>query len=119
MYELLVEDYFSAAHSLKYLGRCENMHGHNWKVQVFVESETLSEIGLVIDFKEIKKSIQELFEIVDHTNLNESLKGLNPTSENISMWFYKKLAKSTNLKGINIKKVRVWESIDSAAAYYE
>ncbi len=122
MYELLVEDYFSAAHRLKfYQGSCEKLHGHNWKVQVYIESGELDNIGLVMDFKDIKKEIRKLFEIIDHADLN-SLKefdGMNPSSENISRWIYKKLTEALEDRNVKVKKVRVWESVNAAAAYYE
>jgi len=122
MFELLIEDYFSAAHSLRfYEGKCENMHGHNWKVQVYIESDTLNKTGLVIDFKEMKQSLKKLLDIIDHTNLNEleELGGLNPTSENLSKWLYEKLTIDLGSKGVKVTKVRVWESRDAAAAYFE
>jgi len=122
VYELLVEDYFSAAHRLKfYRGSCEKLHGHNWKVQVYIESGELDNIGLVMDFKDIKKEIRKLFEIIDHADLN-SLKefdGMNPSSENISRWIYKKLTTALEDRNVKVKKVRVWESVNAAAAYYE
>jgi len=122
MFELLIEDYFSAAHSLKYYeGRCENMHGHNWKVQVYIESDTLNKVGLVVDFKDMKQALHKFLDIIDHTNLNEvaELGGLNPTSENLAKWLYGRLGKELNSEKVKVTKIRVWESRDAAAAYFE
>ena len=116
MYELMVETDFSAAHQLRgYKGSCERLHGHNWKVQVFLEGEELDETGMLIDFKEIKKKTDKLMEKLDHQYLNELPKfgKINPTTENIAKYIFGELSKKIN----NIKKVTVWESEKSCASY--
>jgi 6-pyruvoyltetrahydropterin/6-carboxytetrahydropterin synthase len=83
----MIESQFSAAHQLRgYKGKCENLHGHNWRVQVVVNAEKLNEIGLVIDFYELKKTTNEILSSLDHSVLNEifPFTEINPSSENIA-----------------------------------
>ncbi|MCX5715503.1 MAG: 6-carboxytetrahydropterin synthase QueD [Candidatus Omnitrophica bacterium] len=121
MYKICAISDFSAAHMLRgYKGKCENMHGHNWKVEVFVSAKELDEIGMVIDFKEIKKALNAVLEELDHKNLNETayFKKVNPTSENIAKYIYDRLfAQQLAADGRRLK-VKVWES-DTACAIYE
>ncbi|MEE8328476.1 MAG: 6-carboxytetrahydropterin synthase QueD [Thermodesulfovibrionia bacterium] len=122
MYELMIEAQFSSAHQLRgYKGKCENLHGHNWKVQVMVSSEKLNETGLVIDFDELKKTVEELLSTLDHFVLNEifPFTELNPSSENIAKWIYDSLKKKTTNRNIALVSVTVWESETASATYYE
>lgn len=122
MYELMVESQFSAAHQLRgYKGKCENLHGHNWRVQVVVGSERLSEIGLVIDFQELKKITNELLSALDHSVLNEifPFTEINPSSENIAKWMYDSIKKKITNSNINVSSITVWEAETSSATYYE
>lgn len=110
-YELMVEDSFSAAHQLRgYKGRCENMHGHTFKVQVFVSGKKLDKIGMLRDFKEIKTELKKILDELDHTNLNELplFAEQNPTAENIAREIYNRIKAS---------KVTVWESDKACASY--
>src|SRR4030043_799046 len=94
MFELMVETMFSAAHQLKgYKGKCERLHGHNWKVQVHVLAEKLNEIDLAIDFNELKRLTNEVVSALDHGVLNEifPFTEKNPSSENIAKWVYDSL----------------------------
>ena len=110
VYELYVKTHFSAAHCLKgYPGDCARMHGHNWMVEVFVRCKKLNEIGIGIDFRDIKTSIKDLLNNLDHFNLNElpAFKENNPTSENLARFIYKKLSRRLNTDDVKISKVKV------------
>lgn len=118
MYEIEVFLNFSAAHRLrKYKGKCENVHGHNWKVDVAVSSEELNEIGIVADFREIKKIVRDVIRELDHTDLNalKYFKKINPTSENLARHIYEQLKK----RKLKPSFVSVWEADDSKATYRE
>ena len=118
MYSIKVEAGFSAAHNLRgYKGKCEELHGHNWKVEVVVVSPFLDKIGMVMDFKELKSKVYAVLEKLDHTYLNKIpyFKKINPTSEHMAKYIF------TSLKSKlpDLKSVTVWESENSAATYYE
>ena len=120
MYELTVESGFSAAHRLReYRGKCENLHGHNWRVEVTIGSSKLDNKGMVIDFRKIKEKLGRVLDKLDHIYLNElpEFKKINPTSENIAAYIYSKLKNLISGKKIIIKKVSVWETKDSSATY--
>lgn len=122
MFELTVETTFSAAHQLKgYMGKCERLHGHNWKVQVHVIAERLNEIDIAIDFQELKRLTNEVVSTLDHSFLNEifPFTEKNPSSENIAKWIYDSLRKKINDENIHLSAVTVWESETSSATYYE
>lgn len=119
MYILTIEDYISAAHQLKgYKGKCENIHGHNWKVELSVCGEKLNEIGLLIDFHDLKDILKKVISQFDHKNLNdtEAFAHQNPSSELLSKIIYEKagelLKKYSELNNtdISIYSVTVWES---------
>ncbi|MBI5586750.1 MAG: 6-carboxytetrahydropterin synthase QueD [Deltaproteobacteria bacterium] len=121
MYELIVETSFSAAHNLRgYNGACENLHGHNWKVEVRVISNELDRVGMVIDFKRLKGETNKIIEALDHKYLNEvpPFDRENATAENISRLIHTKLKESLS-PAIKVARVTVWESENAAAAYYE
>jgi 6-pyruvoyltetrahydropterin/6-carboxytetrahydropterin synthase len=121
MYRLKVIDQFSSAHQLKgYRGECEELHGHNWKVEVFVEGEKLDSVGLLIDFKELKKLIRTITGELDHRFLNamEPFKKSNPSSELISKHIYSEL-KNKLPSGVSLDSVAVWESETACAVYSE
>lgn len=121
MFELVIETDFSAAHNLReYKGQCEKLHGHNWKVQVFLISEKLDTLGMVIDFREVKKIIGDIISRFDHVYLNElpEFKSINPTTENLSKTLYHEL-KNRLPKGMRVGKVTTWESEHCGAAYFE
>ena len=120
MFELTVISDFSAAHRLRgYTGKCENLHGHNWKVSVVVESKDLNRIGIVMDFKDIKKELNNVLEKLDHKDLNNLVffKKINPSSENIASFIYSRISSKLKDKGVKIKKVSVWETDTSCASY--
>ncbi len=122
MYELTIETSFSAAHQLRgYKGKCEELHGHNWKVQVHVTSERLNEIDIAIDFHELKRYTNEIISQLDHSFLNDifPFTERNPSSENIARWIYESLKKKINNDNIRVSAVTVWESETASATYYE
>ncbi|MBM3244111.1 MAG: 6-carboxytetrahydropterin synthase QueD [Candidatus Omnitrophica bacterium] len=118
MYRIKVESNFSSAHNLRgYRGKCEELHGHNWRVEVEVEARDLDKTGMVMDFTYLKKKLNNVLEVMDHKYLNNIsyFKKVNPTSENIAKYIYDKL-KSCKLK---VTSVTVWESDKARATYYE
>ena len=117
MYEIMIEDYFSSAHNLReYQGNCEKLHGHNWKVQVFVKGEKLDKLGILVDFRELKKEVKNILQKLDHIYLNELpfFKNINPTTENIAKFIFDILKEK-----INISKISVWESENCCATYFK
>jgi len=124
MYQLMVRDMFSAAHYIPgYKGNCSKLHGHNWTVEVFFNAELLKN-GLAIDFKEIKNSLGEILEELDHTNLNdhEWFKKYSPTCENIADYIYWQLSKKewkSAVRSSRLHSVRIWESENAYAEYSE
>lgn len=120
MFELKIEDFFAAAHNLRgYKGQCEELHGHNWKVEVYVRSEVLDDIGLAIDFADLKKHVTTILDTLDHKYLNDlpSFSEVNPSSENIAKYIYEELEKLLVDTAVNVYKVTAWESEKAAASY--
>ncbi len=122
MYELTVEVAFSAAHQLRgYKGNCENVHGHNWRVQINVVAERLNEIDIAMDFRDLKKVAREVVAPLDHVFLNDvfPFTEKNPSSENIAKWIFDSLKKKINDDIVRVAAVTVWESDSASASYYE
>jgi len=122
MYELKVISQFAAAHHLRgYVGDCERLHGHNWKVEVCVIGKKLGSDGLVIDFKVVKQATKKVLSELDHEFLNElePFKTLNPSSENIARYIFKSLIKDLNSEDVTVSKVTTWESDYACATYME
>jgi 6-pyruvoyltetrahydropterin/6-carboxytetrahydropterin synthase len=122
MYELMVESKFAAAHQLRgYQGKCEKLHGHNWRVTIAVSAERLDEQGLALDFHILKKSLREVLDQLEHTCLNEifPFTQINPTSENVAKWIYDNMAKKVEDDNIEVSSVTVWESDTASASYFE
>jgi len=120
MYELTVITQFAAAHQLrKFRGKCEKLHGHNWRIEVSLTGEKLNDAGVLIDFKEIKEATDRILEELDHSFLNElpQFKDQNPSSENIAAYIFEKLGSTLNNNQIKVTRVTAWES-DSAGASY-
>ncbi|MFH1175439.1 MAG: 6-carboxytetrahydropterin synthase QueD [bacterium] len=118
MYRVKVEAGFSAAHNLRgYKGKCEDLHGHNWKVEITVEKSKLDKIGMVVDFRLLKEALNSFLEQFDHKYLNEIpyFKKINPTSENIAKYIFAGIKSRIPW----LKTVTVWESENSSACYYE
>lgn len=119
MFELKILTDFSAAHQLKMVGeKCENLHGHNWKIEVRVEGEELNEAGILIDFGILKKYVAEIMSSLDHKFLNELeyFPKDKPSSENIAMYVAKSLRSYLN-GSVRVKSVSAWESDNACATY--
>ncbi|NWF76920.1 MAG: 6-carboxytetrahydropterin synthase QueD [Nitrospirae bacterium] len=122
MFELMIESNFSAAHQLRgYNGDCEKIHGHNWKIQVYVLANKLNEIDIAIDFHELKDLTEEVIAPLDHSFLNEifPFTEKNPSSENIAKWIFDLLKKKLNDDNVHLSAVTVWESETASATYFE
>lgn len=122
MYELTITSYFSSAHNLRgYQGACENLHGHNWKVEVEIRAEDLDKVGMALDFKSLREKARSVIDRLDHKYLNEvpPFDTENATAENIARHIYGELEKSINGGNVRVSRVKVWESSSAAAAYYE
>ncbi len=122
MYELRITTKFSAAHQLRnYQGKCENLHGHNWRVEIYIQADQLNEIGLAMDFKELKDATNGYLEQIEHSFVNEifPFTELNPSSENIAKWLYDGLSKKLNDDNVQVSMVTVWESDTASASYFE
>jgi len=121
MYELKIKDSFASAHFLRgYHGPCEKLHGHTWKLEITISSNQLDDIGIVVDFKEMKTKLKKFLEQLDHVCLNEDVdffKDNNPSTENMARYIYEEFSKEC--KGYKIKQVQVWESDNCSATYYE
>jgi 6-pyruvoyltetrahydropterin/6-carboxytetrahydropterin synthase len=120
MHRIKIVSSFSAAHFLRgYQGKCENLHGHNWKVEVVVVSETLDALGMVMDFSELKKLTAAVLEELDHKHLNELTYFINdnPSSENIARHIFNTLKEKLGKKNCNLEEVSVWETDTSRASY--
>jgi len=119
MYEITVRKTFSAAHTLDIGGKREDLHGHNFRVEATVASEELDTDGLVMDFRVLKKWVNEILEDLDHTFLNNlpAFKNTSPTSENIARFIYNRLEENTSVMGLKISRIAVWESENSKAVY--
>ena len=116
MFELMVEDTFDAAHALRgYEGACENLHGHTWKVQIFLRGNKLNKIGLLEDFKNIKLRLALALKAYDHKLINDAppFDKQNPTSENLAATIFKSMKKDYK----TLAKVTVWESATTNASY--
>src|SRR5512135_1382472 len=113
MYRLVICSSFAAAHCLiNYQGDCENLHGHNWKVEVSVTAKELDKAGLGIDFKLLKRETNELLTGLDHKYLNDlaPFRELSPSSENLARYIYQNLSHKLNCDNIKVDSVTVWES---------
>jgi len=122
MFEVSVEQTFAAGHALRnYKGKCENVHGHNFRVRVMIEGEQLDESGMLVDFIDVKTTMRAIIERLDHQFLNEvsPFDVKNPSAENIAEYFYTEMA--TGLRDVpvpvRISEVRVWETDIQSATY--
>lgn len=120
MYRLTIHTYFAAAHNLiNYQGDCENLHGHNWKVEVTVAARELDKAGLGIDFKILKAETRAMLEQLDHKYLNEleAFRQLSPSSENIARFLFEALSQRLNSSNVTVERINVWESEYACASY--
>ena len=118
--EVYREVQFSSAHRLRnYHGKCENLHGHNWRVRLFVTRDNLDETGFVMDFKVLDGILKNIMELLDHKDLNslEEFSQVNPTAENIALLIFRLAEKEVSAidKEVKVSKVCVWESDKSCA----
>jgi 6-pyruvoyltetrahydropterin/6-carboxytetrahydropterin synthase len=125
MFQITVEDTFAAGHYLRnYRGKCENPHGHNYKVRVTLCGEELDRAGLLLDFKDLKEVMRDVVDRLDHQMMNdlEPFKVVNPSAENLAKYFYdetqKKLCSVSNGR-VRVKDVTVWETETTTATYFE
>jgi 6-pyruvoyltetrahydropterin/6-carboxytetrahydropterin synthase len=120
MYEVTVKKSFSAAHLLKEIGgKCEELHGHNFIVEVSVVSESLNREGLLIDFRVVKRWTDEVLEQLDHKYLNEIeyFKSINPSSEQLARFLYDRISEKSRQTNVTLSRVTVWESDNSRVSY--
>ena len=120
-FEVMIERNFSSAHQLRgYKGKCENLHGHNYKIEIYARGSELNQIGLLVDFVELKDAANELVAYLDHKNLNELepfVSEQNPSAENVARFCLEKLAAQLNDDRVQIYKVRCFETPTSVATY--
>ncbi len=120
MYEIKIKAEFAAAHKLQEVGgKCESLHGHNFTVEVAVESESLDEGGMVMDFRLLKAKTHAILETLDHQYLNElpTFKEKNPSSENLAAYIFAELSPQVDQGSQRVSWVSVWESKTSQATY--
>ena len=121
-YTLKILTDFAAAHTLRdYPGACSRMHGHNWKVELEVKAFKLNEIGIAIDFKQMKKITNEVCDRLDHRYLNEiePFTEINPTAENIAAYLYGEISKQINNENVTVHAVTLWETDRACVRYSE
>jgi 6-pyruvoyltetrahydropterin/6-carboxytetrahydropterin synthase len=120
MYELKVTTHFSAAHQLRMVGsKCENLHGHNWKIEAYIIGEKLDDGDVLMDFGVIKNRLAEIMARLDHKHLNEldAFQDQQPSSENIAHWVAMELRKKIDNSRVKVGRVTAWESDDACATY--
>ena len=120
MYEITIRKRFAAAHRLVgYGGRCEALHGHNFRVEVGAQGAELDDVGLLLDFKVLKRIVAEVLDRLDHSFLNdhEYFTKNNPSSELIARYLHDEVSRQLPTPGVIVSFVRVWESEDAYATY--
>lgn len=120
MYTVRVKSEFAGAHILKgHGGKCESLHGHNWVVEAEISSGSLDKLGMIVDFKEVKDTLEYVFKSIDHKYLNDVayFSENNPTAEHIARYIYKNMKEKK--PGLNLSKVTVWETDKYSATYCE
>jgi len=121
MFEVTIEETFAAGHALRnYRGKCENVHGHNYRCQVSIQGENLDGIGLLVDFVELKRVVHGVLDRMDHQWLNEfpPFDAINPSAENMAKFIYDEVSSGLQTKdGVRVASVRLWET-DTASATY-
>jgi 6-pyruvoyltetrahydropterin/6-carboxytetrahydropterin synthase len=125
MYEVTVEGGFSSGHYLRnYKGKCENPHGHNYKVRITLRGESLDKAGLLLDFRDLKQVMRPVIDRIDHQMLNDlkPFDTINPSAENLAKFFYDEtnlqLAEMTGGR-VRVKDCTIYETDTTTATYYE
>ena len=122
LYEVKIITDFAAAHNLRnFRGKCENLHGHNWKVEVVLRGRVLDESGVLVDFGEVKRVTRDLLLELDHHYLNDIpfFQSNNPSSENIARYLFQRLAERFSGQGLWLSRVSAWESDNACATYID
>ncbi len=122
MYEVTIIKSFSAAHLLAEIGgKCEELHGHNFKVEITVAAKELNYNGLLIDFRFLKKCLNDILEDIDHRHLNalSSFTGINPSAENIATYICEKMELKVKTARVKVVRVKIWESENAAVTYIQ
>lgn len=121
MFELKIVTHFAAAHQLKMVAdKCENLHGHNWKIEVCLKGDQLNSAGILMDFGEIKKEVAKIMSDLDHKFLNEIEPFKNeypPSSENIAYYIATQLQSEVDKQDVLVSRVTAWESDNACATY--
>ena len=121
LFEVMIERNFSSAHQLRgYKGKCENLHGHNYKVEIYARGRELDNIGLLVDFGELKAAADEVVQYLDHRNINELPPfdvELNPSAENLARYILERVASRVGDERVEVYKVRCFETPTSVATY--
>ena len=120
MYELVVTSQFAAAHNLRDCGgKCEALHGHNWRVEVFVRADSVSKGGMVLDFRTLREESEKVLKALDHKYLNDLpyFQKEEPSSENIARYIYEGLVERLSSYDLRPFKVTAWESETAGASY--
>jgi len=120
-YELMIETDFAAAHSLRgYPGDCARLHGHNWRVELYVSCENLDDIGLAVDYKILKRELKAALSDWDHYNLNDvpPFDSINPSSENVARILYDRMAKRLNDERLHVSRVVIGETCTAKVTYH-
>jgi 6-pyruvoyltetrahydropterin/6-carboxytetrahydropterin synthase len=120
-FEVMIERNFSSAHQLRgYKGKCENLHGHNYKIEIYARGRELNNIGLLVDFGELKEAADEIVRYLDHRNINELPpfdEELNPSAENLARYILERVASQVGDERVSVYKVRCFETPTSVATY--
>ena len=121
MFEVMIERNFSSAHQLRgYRGKCENLHGHNYRVEIYARGRELNSTGLLVDFVELKAAADEVVNYLDHRNINELSpfdEELNPSAENLARYILERVARRVSDERVEVFKVRCFETPTSVATY--
>ena len=121
LFEVMIERHFSSAHQLRgYKGKCENLHGHNYKIEIYARGSELDNIGLLVDFGELKEAADEVVAYLDHRNINELPpfdEELNPSAENLARYILERVASRVGDERVRVYKVRCFETPTSVATY--
>jgi 6-pyruvoyltetrahydropterin/6-carboxytetrahydropterin synthase len=122
MFEVTVEETFAAGHALRnYKGKCENVHGHNYRVRVTLQGERLDQAGLLVDFGDVKRVLRAIIERLDHVFLNDvpPFDTVNPSAENMARYFYEEMSGGLENGSARVAEVKIWETDTATASYRE